>query len=387
MKFGRLWKHASWVLVASAAVGTGVSAQVYQPAPAPQPAGQPGGSPGVLPGPAPTTASRGNPFLRRPPVAAPAPVMLAAGAEQPGPQPSAVPAGGPAAQPSSGVVPAQYQEGFSGLTGQAAVGQQQIPESLTSAPVVRELTSPIPPGTLSAQAAGPGEHPLMPAIRWAREGLPRLEQIQDYSCTLVKREQINGVVGEHQYMFVKVRHKPFSVYMYFLGPPSMKGQEALYVEGQNNGNLQAHANGVRHKLFGTVSLRPDSMLAMHGNRYPITEVGFLNLTRKLIVVGEEDMKFGEIEVKFLEGAKINGRDCTCIQVMHPVRRREFKFYLARIYVDTELNLPIRYEAYDWPTGPNQEPLLQEEYTYLNLKLNQGFTDMDFDVRNPNYQFQ
>ena len=33
-----------------------------------------------------------------------------------------------------------------------------------------------------------------------------------------------------------------------------------------------------------------------------------------------------------------------------------------------------------------KPVLSEEYTYLNVKLNNGFTDADFDVRNPNYQF-
>ena len=63
------------------------------------------------------------------------------------------------------------------------------------------------------------------------------------------------------------------------------------------------------------------------------------------------------------------------------------FHLARIYVDQQYNLPIRYEAYDWPKEPGAEPQLIEEYTYLDLKLNNGFTDADFDIRNPNYQFK
>ena len=45
-----------------------------------------------------------------------------------------------------------------------------------------------------------------------------LNKIEDYQCTMVKRERINGELGEHEYMFVKVRHKPFSVYTYFLAP-------------------------------------------------------------------------------------------------------------------------------------------------------------------------
>jgi hypothetical protein len=29
----------------------------------------------------------------------------------------------------------------------------------------------------------------------------------------------------------------------------------------------------------------------------------------------------------------------------------------------------------------------EEYTYLNMKVNNGFTDADFDIKNPNYHFK
>ncbi|MHC4405271.1 MAG: hypothetical protein ACYTG0_36960, partial [Planctomycetota bacterium] len=36
----------------------------------------------------------------------------------------------------------------------------------------------------------PDEHPLMPAIRWARDGLERIRQIEDYSAIMVKRERI-----------------------------------------------------------------------------------------------------------------------------------------------------------------------------------------------------
>ena len=35
----------------------------------------------------------------------------------------------------------------------------------------------------------------------------------------------------------------------------------------------------------------------------------------------------------------------------------------------------------------EKPELIEEYTYLNLKINNGFTDADFDTKNPNYSFR
>ncbi len=231
------------------------------------------------------------------------------------------------------------------------------------------------------------EHPLMPAIRWAYSGIQDIEKIQDYSAVMVKRERIGDRLNDPEYMFIKVRHKPMSVYMYFLEPASLKGQEVIWVEGQNDGKMWAHPGGLRNKLIGTVSLDPTGLIAMQGNRYPVTEIGVLNLVRRLIEVGEQDTQYGECEVKFFEGAKINDRVCTCIQVVHPVARRNFRFHLARIYVDKELNIPIRYESYDWPRESGGKPQLIEEYTYLNVKINNGFTDEDFDVRNSKYSFR
>jgi len=228
----------------------------------------------------------------------------------------------------------------------------------------------------------------MPALRWAYEGKRHLEKIQDYSAIMVKRERHDGKLSNYEYMAIKVRHRPFSVYMYFLDPPSLRGQEVIYVAGRNNGKMWAHPPpGLRNKLIGTISLDPTSPIAMRGNHYPITELGILNLVQRLLEVGEHDAQYGECEVKFLPGAKINGRSCTCLQVVHPVPRRTFLFHMARIFVDDELSIPVRYEAHDWPREPGGQPELIEEYTYLDVKLNVGFTDADFDIRNPAYGFR
>lgn len=251
---------------------------------------------------------------------------------------------------------------------------------------VAEMKSPartnfnIPPKT-------EGEHPLMPALRWADKGLKQVqENVQDYSAFLVKQERIGGELQPPQTLFVKIRHEPFSAYTKFVKPDKLAGQEALYVAGANDGKMWAHTTGIRNTLVGTVSLKPTSPFAMEGQRYPITEIGFQNLVRRLLEVGLEDSKYGECEVRFLDNAKINDRTCLCIEVKHPVPRKNFRFHIARIYVDKEMNLPIRYEAWDWPREQGGEPELLEAYTYLNIKINNGFTNADFDPRNPSYQF-
>jgi len=230
-------------------------------------------------------------------------------------------------------------------------------------------------------------HPLIPALKIAQSGMDKIrETVQDYSCTVVKRERIDGKLGEHEYMFAKIRQAPFSVYLYFLGPESLKGQEVLFVDGRNEGNMLAHAGSGVRAMVGMVSLKPTSMMAMQGNRYPVTELGVENLTRRLIEVAEHDSQFGECTVNFFPNAKVNGRVCTCIQVEHPVPRKNFRFHLARVFIDDEISIPIRYESYDWPREAGGQAVLMEEYTYMNVKLNNGFTDADFDARNTAYKF-
>lgn len=280
-----------------------------------------------------------------------------------------------------------------------------MPNSILNRWISRVAAAMLAVGTIDslshAQQAGPGGppaggqvapiqstgHPLEPALAVAHKGLKNIEEnIKDYTCTLVKRERINGTLTEHEYMFTKVRHQPFSVYMFFLKPEEIAGREVIYVAGQNDGNLIGHEGKGLASLVGAVPLKPTAPMAMKGNRYPITEVGVKNLTKRLIEVAENDMRYGECEVKFVPNAKVNGRVCTCIQVMHPVPRKNFLFHLARVYIDDEMNLPIRYEAYDWPKEPGGQPLLTEEYTYVNLKTNVGLTDADFDSHNPKYKF-
>ncbi|MDR2344749.1 MAG: DUF1571 domain-containing protein [Planctomycetaceae bacterium] len=230
------------------------------------------------------------------------------------------------------------------------------------------------------------EHPLMPVIRWAEAERPKVAQIADYSALMTKQECVNGVVQEAQMMEVKVRHKPFSVYVKFLYPKGIAGQEAIYVDGKYNNKLVAHGVGVQRALVGTIKLDPTGVIPMRGNKYPITEMGILNLIDKLLEVGKKDVNFGECSVNYKEGVKIDGRECTMIQVTHPVPRANFIFNIARIFIDKELNVPIRYESYDWPKKEGAPVTLIEAYTYQNLKLNAGFSELDFDYKNPVYGY-
>jgi len=224
----------------------------------------------------------------------------------------------------------------------------------------------------------------MPLVRWGKAGIEFLQQIDDYSCTLVTRERLRGRVGGHRWMSVKVRHRPFSVYARFLAREGPPRQEIIYIDGANDGKMWVHSDD--HRFMGTMSLFPDCRRAMRESRYPISEVGVLTLIERLVAYAEEDIERGDCELQIFSGSKIQKRPCLCVAITHPTQGEKARFHHARIYIDEELNLPVRYESYWWPKQPGGRPQLIEQYTYLDIQLNRGFTERDFDVRSAEYYF-
>jgi hypothetical protein len=253
------------------------------------------------------------------------------------------------------------------------------------------LTSSVAALALSCQpfafAQQPAEHPLAPALKIAYAGKKHIaDNIKDYTCTMVKRERVNGKLLDAEQMFVKIRHEPFSVYMQFKAPNKVAGREVIYVHGANDGEMIAHEGKGLISVVGAVKIKPTSAIAMNDNRYPITEVGFYNLTKRLIEVAENDMQYGECSVRIVD-ATLQKRPVQMIEVTHPIARKNFTFNVARVFIDKEMTVPVRYESYDWPKKAGEAPELMEEYTYLNVQLNVGLKDEDFDPQNENYEFQ
>ncbi len=240
----------------------------------------------------------------------------------------------------------------------------------------------------------PASHPLDPAIQMARKSLLHSQHsIQDYTAILIQRTRVNDELSDYQFMEVKIRNQkqvagkieiPMGVYVKFLKPDSVKGREVIWVEGQNGGQLVAHESGFKNIL--RVSLDPSGYLAMRGQRYPLTEIGFEKLLLKLVATAEREREFGDAEVQLSRNARVGDRTCTMVQVTHPVPHANFEFYRAQVFFDDELNLPIRYASWTWPKEPGTEPTLQEEYTYTKVQVNVSLSDLDFDPDNKQYNF-
>jgi len=229
----------------------------------------------------------------------------------------------------------------------------------------------------------PPNHPYVPVLKLARTGLQALENVKDYEAVLTKRELIGKRLTTQQ-VEIKIRHQPFSVYLKFREP--FAGREVLFVKGQNSNSLLAHEGSGLSSLIGTVSLPINSQEAMKGNKYPITMIGIENMVKTLIKQWEIETQYGECNVKYYPNAKLGNVECRVVETSHPTPRRQFLYEKTRLYLEKETNFPIRCECYGFPSRKGQKPPLVEEYTYSNLRVNIGLTDLAFDRKNPNYRF-
>lgn len=226
------------------------------------------------------------------------------------------------------------------------------------------------------------KHPLEPILKFARDTQRYVEQsVRTYSCRLVKREQINGRIGDYQYADLRVRERqgdggqmsdPLAVYVEFLAPATVAGRRVLYVGDQNDNKMLVRRGGKRFS-YVVVSLDPHGPSAQHESRVPITDVDYRGLIAGLIQVIDRHIRVDpagvNTQVQVAAQAKVDGRPCSVIRVIHPAPQDGIGFYTASVYIDQKLHVPIRIDAYGWPESPDQAPPLMAEYTYTDLKLN------------------
>jgi hypothetical protein len=234
-------------------------------------------------------------------------------------------------------------------------------------------------------------HPLAAVLRDANEKQSFLRRtVSDFTCQLVKRERINGVLQEYNYIDMWVRQsapdsgrpgKRLSVYMEFLAPSSVVGRRLLYVEGRNDGKMLVRKGG-KHFDYVVTKVDPLGETVAYETHAPITQSSFTELLGQVIAVLKRhaalDPTGANTRVEKIAGAKIDERLCHVIRVTHAARQDGLEFHVSNVFFDDELRVPLRVEKLDWPKHPNEAPPLIAEFTYTQLKLNVGLSDGMFD---------
>lgn len=229
---------------------------------------------------------------------------------------------------------------------------------------------------------GGTSHPLAPGLRLAVESRRALDSVKDYSASFFKEEMVGKTRIKHQ-LTLKVRETPFSAYLRYENPH--KGREAIYVAGKNNDKMLAHGTGIE-AIVGTLELDPSGDRALEESRYPITNIGMRNLLELTIAQWNSELNVPGVKVRYFPNAKVGNVECRVFESSYDKKHKGVKFHMTRLYVDKKTAFPVRVEQFDFPAQTGAKAPIVEQYTYLNVKANGGLKDIDFDIKNPNYEF-
>ena len=219
------------------------------------------------------------------------------------------------------------------------------------------------------------------AINWISNYAQNLDRVREYKCLLVKRERINGELSESDYLRLKIRHQPHSVYIRYL---TRRNPQLLYVEGTHDDKILAVPG--RGCSLGVLRIPRESKLFAFLGHYSPIELGMRRTFHRFRTLLEADKQLGEWNVKVSEAAKINSRACTIMKLTQKSHLAGCKFYRMHVFVDNEMQIPIRFARWDWPANGETEPPLTEEFTFIKMNLEPQFDDEDFNERNPAYSF-
>jgi hypothetical protein len=256
---------------------------------------------------------------------------------------------------------------------------EQSPDHVAS----EEHAHSSPPGTLTE------------LLTQAQQMLQHMRlHVRDYTATLVKQERISGKLAPEARMLLKIRNPAaasssrsetgVAAYLKFTAPKNMQGREVIWVDRGLGSKLVAHETGFLNLM--RVELDPQGTLAMLGNKYPITEIGLMRLLEKLIEKIDRGVDLSRCTIEIRDNQQVGDRSCRLVQVTQPRSVPGADFCIAQVFLDLERQVPLRYAAFLWPEREGDPPLLEEEYTYLDLQLNVGLGDADFDPDNAAYDF-
>ena len=241
--------------------------------------------------------------------------------------------------------------------------------------------SAAPSGVTPASQVIPAAQPQIdPAVQLLTDARASFGRVKDYMGIMVKEERVGGQMQPEQYIAFRIRQHPYSVYLKWQGPKQFDGQEAMYVAGKNGNKLRAKAAGLAGAV-GFVSLDPTDPRALRQSRHAITETGIGHLIETLVRGHEVERQLppGQVQIGYRE-FMFQQKPCTGMEVVHKVNNGQFYCHRCVVFFDKQTKLPVRFEAYDWPTagGPAGGEKL-ECYSYIDLKFNVGLTDAAFGL--------
>ena len=236
------------------------------------------------------------------------------------------------------------------------------------------------------------EATLRDKVERLERGRTFLNTIPAYTAEFHKQEVVRGELLGEQTIYMKCRHKPFSVYLLWMTGDT--GREVIYIDGANRGKMIAHDGGWKARI-PAFHLSIDSSLAMRDARYPVTTAGLLGLIEIMDGVHQNDLRCQNFESCELDlNQPFDGRSCDVFITKYrsaidsPVYRKSIT------WIDREWNVPLHSQHFEWPSSrisvaeaKLDEATLIESYSFTDIALEPQLSDRDFDRANPDYRFR
>lgn len=224
-----------------------------------------------------------------------------------------------------------------------------------------------------------------------RTGIDSFETVPGYTATFFKQERLAGILGDGQSIELKMKHEPFSVYMKWTEGDA-RGQQLIYVDGQNDGNLLVQPGGIKGRLTGVLSLEPDGTMAMSQSRHPVTQAGLIELARTILKFQDADLARGKGFICELhDNQKFADRDCYLFTCVYDDATVNADYRKSLIFIDKQLSMPVCVKNYSWAKDANPETIdeetLAEFYAYSDIQMDKQLLATEFDASNPEYRLR
>lgn len=199
--------------------------------------------------------------------------------------------------------------------------------------------------------------------------------INDYTCMVSKKEMVNGEYIEWKNVFFKHK-KPDNYYMKWT-EGSSEGKEILYAGKKYDYKMKAHLGGILNVI--NVNVDPKGSTAMKESRHNIFEsdLGFVIKLIKTNLQLSRQQKVGY--VTFVKEVKVNNSLANLYKAEFP-KSKGFYCHVIYLYLDKNLNLPVKFDVFDWSDK------MIGSYTFSDIKLNVGLKEYDFNINNKSYHF-
>ena len=198
------------------------------------------------------------------------------------------------------------------------------------------------------------------------------QNIQDYTMTLVKRERLAGKLSGSQVIDCRFRSEPFSVYLEWKQGAD-KAERILYVPGRLGPKMLARPRGAASWFVKTAKVDPKPRRAKEASLQTIDGFGWIKSLDSLIEKTSSARKRGELVEAFLDDAEYDGTETLAVEFRFP-KRPEYGYGRIKMHFSRETLLPVATFIWDW------EDRMLAEYSFLDVKVNVGLEDSDFEPK-------